>query len=92
MSRTFAYCRVSTTDQTTDNQVMEIAAAGLGMPDWLVRFRIFPSSYLVPIPPNTHPHLIGWGLYVFGFIQIQIHCIYSLYPLYYVAFSKIHTS
>lgn len=28
MSRTFAYCRVSTSDQTTDNQVQEIAAAG----------------------------------------------------------------
>jgi len=28
MSRTFAYCRVSTSDQTTDNQVREIAAAG----------------------------------------------------------------
>ena len=28
MSRTFAYCRVSTTDQITDNQVQEIAAAG----------------------------------------------------------------
>lgn len=28
MSRTFAYCRVSTTDQTTDNQVREISAAG----------------------------------------------------------------
>jgi putative DNA-invertase from lambdoid prophage Rac len=28
MSRTFAYCRVSTADQTTDNQVREIAAAG----------------------------------------------------------------
>lgn len=28
MSRTFAYCRVSTTDQTTDNQVQEVAAAG----------------------------------------------------------------
>jgi putative DNA-invertase from lambdoid prophage Rac len=28
MSRTFAYCRVSTGDQTTDNQVREIAAAG----------------------------------------------------------------
>lgn len=28
MSRTFAYCRVSTTDQTTDNQVLEISAAG----------------------------------------------------------------
>ncbi|HEX2525547.1 MAG TPA: recombinase family protein [Geminicoccus sp.] len=28
MARTFAYCRVSTTDQTTDNQVQEIAGAG----------------------------------------------------------------
>ncbi len=28
MSRIFAYCRVSTTDQTTDNQTQEIAAAG----------------------------------------------------------------
>lgn len=28
MARTFAYCRVSTTDQTTDNQVREIEAAG----------------------------------------------------------------
>ena len=28
MSRVFAYCRVSTSDQTTDNQIQEIAAAG----------------------------------------------------------------
>ncbi|QLG87073.1 recombinase family protein [Chitinibacter bivalviorum] len=28
MSRTFAYCRVSTTDQTTDNQVLAIQEAG----------------------------------------------------------------
>jgi putative DNA-invertase from lambdoid prophage Rac len=28
MSRTFAYCRVSTADQTTDNQVQEIANSG----------------------------------------------------------------
>jgi putative DNA-invertase from lambdoid prophage Rac len=28
MSRVFAYCRVSTADQTTDNQVREIEAAG----------------------------------------------------------------
>lgn len=28
MSRVFAYCRVSTSDQTTDNQVQEIANAG----------------------------------------------------------------
>ena len=28
MSRVFAYCRVSTADQTTDNQIQEIATAG----------------------------------------------------------------
>ncbi len=28
MSRTFAYCRVSTADQTAENQIQEIAAAG----------------------------------------------------------------
>jgi putative DNA-invertase from lambdoid prophage Rac len=28
MARTFAYCRVSTGDQTTDNQIREIAGAG----------------------------------------------------------------
>jgi len=28
MSRVFAYCRVSTTDQTTENQLQEIASAG----------------------------------------------------------------
>ena len=28
MSRVFAYCRVSTTDQTTKNQSLEIKAAG----------------------------------------------------------------
>lgn len=31
MSRTFAYCRVSTLDQTTDNQVREIEAAGFSV-------------------------------------------------------------
>jgi len=31
MSRVFAYCRVSTTDQTTENQVREIAAAGFAI-------------------------------------------------------------
>lgn len=31
MARTFAYCRVSTADQTTDNQVMEIEAAGFAV-------------------------------------------------------------
>ena len=31
MSRVFAYCRVSTTDQTTQNQILEIQAAGFAI-------------------------------------------------------------
>lgn len=31
MSRVFAYCRVSTVEQTTDNQVAEIASAGFSV-------------------------------------------------------------
>lgn len=31
MSRTFAYCRVSTADQATDNQIREIIAAGFSI-------------------------------------------------------------
>ncbi len=31
MSRVFAYCRVSTIEQTTDNQLQEIAAAGFAV-------------------------------------------------------------
>lgn len=31
MARTFAYCRVSTADQTTDNQVREIEGAGFSV-------------------------------------------------------------
>ncbi|GAO39891.1 putative recombinase [Sphingomonas changbaiensis NBRC 104936] len=31
MARTFAYCRVSTADQTTENQVREIEAAGFAL-------------------------------------------------------------
>jgi putative DNA-invertase from lambdoid prophage Rac len=31
MSRVFAYCRVSTTDQTTDNQLLEIRGAGFNI-------------------------------------------------------------
>lgn len=31
MSRVFAYCRVSTDEQTTDNQIAEIAAAGFAI-------------------------------------------------------------
>lgn len=33
MSRVFAYCRVSTADQTTDNQISEISGAGFAVDD-----------------------------------------------------------
>lgn len=33
MSRTFLYARVSTSDQTTDNQVLEVKAAGFNVQD-----------------------------------------------------------
>lgn len=33
MSRTFVYARVSTTDQTTDNQLLEIRSAGFDVQD-----------------------------------------------------------
>ncbi|MGV3580082.1 recombinase family protein [Brevundimonas sp.] len=33
MSRVFAYCRVSTTDQTTENQISEISGAGFAVDD-----------------------------------------------------------
>jgi putative DNA-invertase from lambdoid prophage Rac len=38
MTRLFAYCRVSTTDQTTDNQIQEIASAG---------FQVAPNRAIV---------------------------------------------
>ncbi|MBY8160656.1 recombinase family protein [Vibrio fluvialis] len=31
--RTFAYCRVSTTEQTTNNQIQEIRKRGYDIPD-----------------------------------------------------------
>ncbi|WPC66371.1 recombinase family protein [Rhodoferax ferrireducens] len=46
MSRVFAYCRVSTFDQTTENQVREIAAAG---------FKITPQRTIVETVSGSVP-------------------------------------
>lgn len=46
MSRVFAYCRVSTFDQTTDNQVLEIAAAG---------FKVTPQRTIVETVSGSVP-------------------------------------
>lgn len=46
MSRIFAYCRVSTGDQTTDNQVREIEAAG---------FRIEPKRAVTETVSGSTP-------------------------------------
>ncbi|MGZ2411972.1 putative DNA-invertase from lambdoid prophage Rac [Sphingomonas sp. F9_3S_D5_B_2] len=46
MARTFAYCRVSTSDQTTDNQVREIEAAG---------FRVEPKRVVTETVSGSTP-------------------------------------
>ncbi|AJX81992.1 hypothetical protein BG97_3224 [Burkholderia pseudomallei 7894] len=51
MSRTFAYCRVSTTDQTTENQVREIEAAGFGVD----QRRIVTESISGSVPASDRP-------------------------------------
>ncbi|MBG0810804.1 recombinase family protein [Methylosinus sp. H3A] len=49
MSRTFAYCRVSTSDQTPENQVREIEAAGF----WVERHRIVAETVSGGIPASA---------------------------------------
>lgn len=48
MSRVFAYCRVNTADQTTENQVIEIAAGGF--PICPMRTIVETVSGSVPAP------------------------------------------
>lgn len=56
MSRTFAYCRVSTSLQTTENQIKEIAAAGFTVES----HRIHAESISGKIPASERP----------GFVQL----------------------
>jgi len=51
MSRVFAYCRVSTTDQTTENQVLEITAAGFALNER----RIVEETISGSIPAEQRP-------------------------------------
>jgi len=51
MSRVFAYCRVSTTDQTTQNQSMEIKAAGFA----IETHRIIEESISGSVAANERP-------------------------------------
>jgi putative DNA-invertase from lambdoid prophage Rac len=55
MARVFAYCRVSTADQTTDNQVEEIKAAGFDLaPRRVVRETISGSVAASERPEFAH--------------------------------------
>ena len=57
MSRTFAYCRVSTTDQTTENQVREISAAGFHVePRRIITETI--SGSVPAMPRKEFKHLV----------------------------------
>jgi len=58
ISRVFAYCRVSTTGQTTENQVQEIAAAGFNIQPQ----RIIQESISGSVETNKRP----------GFIELMI--------------------
>ena len=51
MSRVFAYCRVSTTDQTTENQVLEITNAGFGLNER----RIVEETISGSVPAEQRP-------------------------------------
>jgi putative DNA-invertase from lambdoid prophage Rac len=51
MSRVFAYCRVSTTDQTTDNQIKEIAAAGFAVDER----RVIEETISGSVPTSERP-------------------------------------
>jgi putative DNA-invertase from lambdoid prophage Rac len=57
MSRVFAYCRVSTSDQTTDNQVQEIAAAGYTVASQ----RIITETVSGSVAASERA---GWGLLI----------------------------
>lgn len=51
MSRVFAYCRVSTADQTTDNQAQEIQAAGFAIdPKRVIRETVSGSQAALQRP------------------------------------------
>ena len=51
MGRTFAYCRVSTADQTTDNQIAEIRAAGFDVAD----HRVVTETISGSVPAMERP-------------------------------------
>ena len=51
MSRTFAYCRVSTSEQTTENQIAEIRAAGFDV----ASRRIFCETISGSVPALERP-------------------------------------
>lgn len=51
MSRVFAYCRVSTSDQTTENQVLEIKSAGFALEE----HRIIKESISGSVAASERP-------------------------------------
>ncbi len=51
MSRLFAYCRVSTFDQTTQNQILEIHAAGFKV----AKHRIIEESISGSVAAKKRP-------------------------------------
>lgn len=55
MSRVFAYCRVSTSDQSTENQMLEIAAAGFSVEP----YRVVEETVSGSIAAKSRPGFSG---------------------------------
>ena len=53
-ARTYLYARVSTTDQTTDNQMLEVKTAGYSIPD----YRVFSETVSGSKPVAERPVLL----------------------------------
>jgi hypothetical protein len=70
VSRAFAYCRVSTSEQTTDNQIQEIASAGFSITHQDTIDETVTGSVAAaggdpsPLPVNTSDN--------HNFVQLQI--------------------
>ena len=62
MSRVFAYCRVSTLEQTTENQRREIEAAGFAIQPRRMTEEQISGSVVASERPGFALYLIAWKM------------------------------
>lgn len=72
MSRVFAYARVSTTGQTTENQILEIAAAGFAVERRRVSSETVSGGEAIARRRGFSLCLIGWSKATFSSLPASI--------------------